>query len=98
MRKVRKKYSKEFKEEAVRLATSGERSQQEVAESLGVDHSLVRYWIRTLRNEGAEAFRGHGKRTAADEETWRLKLKVKQLEEELEFLKKVSRYFAKDQK
>ncbi len=42
--------------------------------------------------------RGHGKRTAVEEEIWRLKQRNRALEQELEFLKKVSRYFAKDPK
>lgn len=70
----------------------------EVAASLKVHPSLVSKWIAAGRSEGADAFRGHGKRTAQEEEIWQLRLKNKQLEQELEFLKKVSRYFAKDPK
>jgi transposase len=92
----RRIFDKEFKTEAVRLATTGERTVAEVAVSLGVDQSLLSKWIAASRDEGTDAFRGHGKRTALEEEVWRLKLKNKQLEQELEFLKKVSRYFAKD--
>ena len=98
MRKKRQAYPKEFKQEAVRLVQAGDRSAIEVASSLNVDQSLLSKWVKSSEEEGADAFRGHGKRTALEEEVWRLKLQNKQLSQELEFLKKVSRYFAKDSK
>ena len=98
MRKKRIAHSKEFKQEAVRLVQAGDRSAMEVASSLKIDPSLLSKWVRASQEEGSDAFRGHGKRTALEEEVWRLKLENKQLSQELEFLKKVSRYFAKDPK
>ena len=98
MRKKRTAHSKEFKQEAVRLVQAGDRSAMEVASSLKIDPSLLSKWVRASQEEGSDAFRGHGKRTALEEEVWRLKLENKQLSQELEFLKKVSRYFAKDPK
>jgi transposase len=98
MRKKRQAYTKEFKQEAVRLVQAGDRSAIEVAASLNIDQSLLSKWVKSSELEGADAFRGHGKRTALEEEVWRLKLQNKQLTQELEFLKKVSRYFAKDPK
>lgn len=97
-KKTRRVFDKEFKVEAVRLATVGDRTVSEIAESLDIHVSLLTKWIRASREEGSDAFRGHGKRTALEEEIWRLRLQNKQLEQELEFLKKVSRYFAKDPK
>jgi transposase len=94
----RRKYSKEFKQEAVRLVAVGDRSMAEVAKSLEIGASLLTKWVQSQRRDGEEAFRGNGKRTAVEEEIWRLKQKNKALEEELEFLKKVSRYFAKGPK
>lgn len=98
MKKERRIFTKEFKEEAVRLASSRERSKSEIAESLGVSQSLLFKWLKASQKEGLDAFRGHGKRTAAEEELWQLRRKNRELEMELEFLKKVSRYFAKDPK
>jgi transposase-like protein len=77
---------------------AGDRSAIEVAASLNVDQSLLSKWVKSSESEGADAFRGHGKRTVLEDEVWRLKLQNKQLTQELEFLKKVSRYFAKDPK
>ena len=94
----RRKYTKEFKQEAVRLVAVGDQSMTEIAESLGIGASLLSKWVQSRRQDGEEAFRGNGKRTAVEDEIWRLKQKNKALEEELAFLKKVSRYFAKDPK
>jgi transposase len=98
MDKNRRKYTKEFKQEAVRLITVGGRSMTEIAESLEIGPSLLSRWVKSQREDGEEAFRGKGKRTAVEDEVWRLKQRNRVLEEELEFLKKVSRYFAKDPK
>ena len=97
-KKTRRQFTKEFKTEAIRLATSGTRTATEVAENLEIRSSLLSKWIKASKTEGADAFRGQGKRSAAEEEVWQLKLRNRQLEQELEFLKKVSRYFAKDPK
>ncbi len=94
----RRKFSKEFKQEAVRLVEAGGRSASDVALSLDISQALLSKWIQSQRDDGDEAFRGNGKRTAAEEELWRLKLENKRLSMELEFLKKVSRYFAKEPK
>lgn len=94
-RKTRRVFDKEFKVEAVRLATGGDRTIAEVSKNLGIAETLLSKWVRAARDEGADAFRGQGKRTEHEDEVWRLKRKNRELEQELEFLKKVSRYFAK---
>ena len=98
MSKKRRIFDKEFKSEAVKLATKGDRTIREVAETLKINYSLLGKWIKSSREEGPEAFRGQGNRTAVEEEIWQLKLENRRLEQELDFLKKVSRYFAKDPK
>ena len=57
MGRERRKFSKEFKEEVVRLVEAGDRPAQEVAESLGINHSLLSRWQRAKEHDGAEAFR-----------------------------------------
>jgi transposase len=75
----RRKYTKEFKQEAVRLVAVGDRSMTEIAESLGIGASLLSKWVQLQRQDGEEAFRGNGKRTAVEDEIWRLKQKNKAL-------------------
>jgi len=89
----RRKFSKEYKLEAVRLAE--QRGARAASESLGVDMSLLYNWKKALESEGAEAFRGNGNRTVLEEENRQLRLEVRRLREEAEILKKASAYFAK---
>jgi transposase len=91
--RTRRKYSKEYKADAVRLAER--EGVKEAAESLGIDRSMLYQWQKQLEQEGADAFRGAGNRTALEEENRRLRLELKVLKEEAEILKKASAYFAK---
>ena len=67
----RRKFTKEFKQEAVRLVESGGRPASEVAASLDVSPALLTKWMQSKRDDGEEAFRGQGKRTVVGEENWR---------------------------
>ena len=85
---VRNHHSREFKLEAVRLAEG--RSVAEVARSLGITDKQLYRWRRALSIEGAEAFRGCGKRTALEEENYQLRLENQRLKMEQEILKKAA--------
>jgi transposase len=90
----RRQQSKEFKAEAVRLVKEGGRSYRDVAHSLDLDIGLLRKWAKALDAQGAEAFRGHGQRTAVEQENHDLRQQIKRLREENDILKKAARYFA----
>jgi transposase len=90
----RRKLSKEFKLEAVRMCEG--RPVEEVARSLGVHGNSIYRWRQELKQEGPEAFRGNGNRTTLEEENRQLRHRVQQLEMETEILKKASAYFAKN--
>jgi transposase len=90
----RKKYTKEFKQGAVRLVTEQGRSVADVARSLGLPSWSLSRWVRAAQKEGPEAFRGNGQRTAQEQEIFELRQRVKRLEEEKAILKKAAAYFA----
>ena len=92
-KRTRRKFSKEYKTEAVRMCES--RSVAEVAESLGVSVELLYRWSKDKEKLGADAFRGKGNRTAMEEENYQLRKENARLKEEQEILKKASAYFAK---
>lgn len=96
MRRERRKFTREFKVEAVRLAA--QRGSGPAAESLGIDLSLLYRWQKQLEQEGPEAFRGNGNRTGLEEENRQLRLEVRRLREEADILKKAAAYFAKHQR
>lgn len=93
--KDRKQYTKEFKEGAARLVTEQGRTVADAAKSLGVSPWTMSRWVRAVKGEGSEAFRGHGQRPSLEQENFELRRQVKQLEEEREILKKAAAYFAK---
>lgn len=85
----KKTYSKEFKEEAVRLAQQGKAT--ETARNLGVPISVLRRWIKELEENGEKAFPGKGH--TQDEELRQLQRENQRLKETVEILKKAMGIF-----
>ena len=54
-------------------------------------------WSKQAAEEGVEAFRGHGVRTAHDEELIALRRRITVLEPERDILKKAAEFFMKEQ-
>jgi transposase len=86
----RKQYTKEFKEGAARLVTEQGRTVADAAQSLGVSPWTLSRWVKAAQGEGAAAFRGHGQRSAQEQELYELRQRVRQLEEERAILKKAA--------
>ncbi len=94
-RKDRKRYSREFKLEAVRMANESGKPVAEVARELDISvHHLYR-WRDQAAKEGDKVFPGHGKSNSQDELT-RLRRENTRLREERDILKKSLIFFAKD--
>jgi transposase len=91
----RRKYDKEFKMEAVRLALRGDHTQQSVADSLGICNNNLQRWIREYRASGNGAFPGKGRLKPEDEDMYRLKRENTILREERDILKKALAVFSK---
>ncbi|MCU7882342.1 MAG: transposase [Candidatus Thiodiazotropha sp. (ex Lucinoma aequizonata)] len=85
---TRRKYSKEFKLDAISLVEEQGYATTEAASSLGIRPELIRRWIRERQADDGQAFRGNRKRTPEQKEIKRLKTKMKRLEMEKEILKK----------
>jgi transposase-like protein len=58
----RKKYSKQFKEEAVRVMEAGDKSPAFLARELGVRRNQLYKWQKQVRLKGDAAFPGGGQR------------------------------------
>jgi transposase len=85
---ARKKYSKEFKLDAVSLVVDQKYSQSEAAKNLGIDSKLLGRWVRESQAaDDGQAFRGNGKLSPEQDEIRRLKSQVKRLEMERDILK-----------
>ena len=92
----RRKHSKEFKHEAVVLARRGDVGFSRAAKDLGIHESLLRSWAKAQATEGADAFRGHGKRAALEAENARLVRENRTLLMERDILKKAAAFFARE--
>lgn len=97
-RKVNRKYDKQFKEEAVRLATEEGRKVTEVARSLGIHENLLRTWKRKYQEDPADSFPGSGRLKPPDEEFRKLQKENANLKEDREILKKALAIFSKPPK
>ena len=93
----RKRYSPEFKRQALRRANEPGVTDALVCEELGVCTRQLRRWRESIQEHGEEnAFPGQGK--ARDQELAQLKRKLKTVTDERDFLKEAARYFAKESK
>ncbi len=97
-RATRRRFTREFKLEAVRQVVGEGRTQKAVAEELGINVNLLGRWVKQLRDDPEQAFPGQGKLKERDKEIEDLRRENARLKGELSFLKKVSGYFARNQR
>lgn len=99
-RKV-KRYTKEFKLEAVNLALRSP-CVSEIANELGVPSSTLHSWVSELKEETAPTTQNKKNATtqvaSLIEENRRLQKELLKVKEEREILKKAAAYFAQHQK
>lgn len=92
----RKRHTREFKLEAVRLLDHSARPATEIALQLGVKRTLLYRWRDAVRTKGDAAFGGAGRRlTNSEDEIIRLRRELQLVQEERDLLKKAAAYFAK---
>jgi transposase-like protein len=95
----RKRFTKEFKLEALRLLEQGNKSGAVLARELGVQRNQLYKWRREVQIKGENgAFKGSGRNAHKDNvsELTALKRQVARLEEENAILKKAEAYFSKN--
>ncbi len=95
--KPRRKFSQEFKQDAVKLVTDQGYRISEAARNLGVDVSVLRRWVKGRETEKADS-RGNGRLTPEQEEIKRLREENQRLRMEREILKKAAAFFANESK
>ena len=97
-RKPYKKYTRDFKLEAIRLMDESDRPAAEIARELGVRRNQLYKWKEQLADKGETAFPGQRGRPGKENqrELTTLKQENKRLKEENEILKKAAVYFAKE--
>ena len=93
---TRRKFSQEYKHEAVQLAESGDQSVSQVARELGIAPNVLSRWCREAKANGRNAFPGQGR--ARDEELASLRRELARVKKERDFLKEAAAFFAKGSK
>lgn len=88
-------YSREFKEDAVRLVTEKGISVTQVAMDLGIHENTIYKWLRQYKADPEGAFPGKGRLKPQEEEFRRLQRENEVLREEREILKKALAIFSK---
>ena len=89
----RRKYSPEFKQEAVALTRQPGVSCRQVALEIGINPNLLSRWKREADAASDKAFGGSG--TPRDEEVARLKRELARVKKERDFLREAATFFAK---
>ncbi len=92
-----KRYSAEFKRQALRRADEPGVTDALVCQELGISTRQMRRWRDAVQEHGEQnAFPGHGK--SRDDELTKLKRELATVTEERDFLREAARYFAKESK
>ena len=92
----RRKFSDEYKREAVRLAIQPGVTKSQVGRELGINANLLGRWCRDHSANGGAAFPGQGK--PRDEELALLKRELARVKKERDFLKEAAAFFARESK
>jgi transposase len=94
-KKARQVFSEEYRREAVRLVLIGDRSQEAVANMLGISESALSRWVRLARNGS----KGQAMMTSVSdaERIKMLEAENRELKLEREILKKATMFFVKHQ-
>ena len=92
----RRKFSREFKLEAVKLVVDRGVGFAEAARDLDLHVNVLRKWVREQAADPLEAFPGKGQMKPEQLEIDRLRKEVVRLKAERDILKKAAAYFARE--
>jgi len=92
----RRKFSREFKLEAVRLVKDRGVAVAQAARDLDLHENVLRKWVREFASDPQHAFPGHGQMKSEQLEIDRLRKEVAKLKAERDILKKAAAFFARE--
>lgn len=98
MGRVKKKYPREFKLDAVKVLNSGEFTLAELSRRLGVRSVDLINWRKQVAQKQDDAFPGEGKTRGETGEVARLKRELAEAREECVILKKAMVFVARESK
>ena len=92
----RRRFSREFKVEAVRLVRERGVSVSQASRDIDVHENVLRKWVKEFGADPKQAFPGHGQQKPEQLEIDRLRREVAKLKAERDILKKAAAYFARE--
>ena len=92
----RRKFSREYKLEAVKLVKERGVAVAQAARDLDVHENVLRKWVREYGEDPSQSFPGKGQMKPEQLEIDRLRREVAKLKAERDILKKAAAYFARD--
>jgi len=95
-RKNKQHYTKEFKNDAVKLVLEQGYSANQVAKRLGINQTNVSRWVREHLKKNEPSIDGNATRSELEAEVKRLRKENQRLHMEREILKKAAAFFAKE--
>jgi transposase len=95
---ARRRYTREFKLEAVRLVRDQSLGMRQAAQNLDIHESVLRRWVKDYTSTPAHTFPGHGHQKPEAAEITALKREIVKLKAERDILKKAAAYFASESK
>ncbi len=87
---TRRRFSREFKLEAVRLVNEQNLSIAQAAGDLDLHENVLRKWVKDIKDDKTNAFPGHGHQKPEQAEITALRREVKKLKAERDILKKAA--------
>ncbi len=94
----RRRFTREFKLDAIKLVKDGGMPAKDVNNNLGLGPNVVERWVKEYEADQAESFPGVGQPKESQKEVYELQRKLKQVEEERDILKKALSIFSRERK
>ena len=93
----RRKFTREFKLQTVRLIVGGERSLTQLSRELGIRRSVLSRWRQQYLADREQAFAGSGQLKPAEAEVAELRQQLRRVTAERDILKKALAIFSQGQ-
>jgi transposase len=88
-------YNQEFRDTAIKLALAGNKSIAEVARELGLPEWKLYGWVQSWKRKNSNSDDNEIGKSSTEQELRKLQKRNRELEQEVEILKKAAAYFAK---
>ncbi|WP_047810331.1 transposase [Desulfosporosinus acididurans] len=96
--KKKKNYDSEFKKEIAQIYLDGRRTASSLSKELGLHVNTIYKWAEQFKTDPDNTFPGSGNMKPDEAELKKAQRRIKELEEEVEILKKATAYFVKNRK